>query len=109
MKENTAWILTYMLPSPNMIAWVSGELLSRCKNPEQRVAELYEQREHSCSGTQQQRLSQRAAQCPERRTQAHRRCLKKPSKSPPAKPHKINGRISPIRLFHGVGSETGRA
>ena len=58
MKENTAWILTYMLlvaAFAYMIGWVSGELLSRCKSAEEKVAELYEQREHSCSGTQQQR------------------------------------------------------
>jgi hypothetical protein len=28
--------------------------------------------------------------------------FQKPSKSPPAKPHKIKGRISSIRLFHKV-------
>jgi hypothetical protein len=58
MKENTAWILTYMLlvaAFAYMIGWVSGELVCRCKNAEEKVAELYEQREHSCSGTQQQR------------------------------------------------------
>jgi hypothetical protein len=58
MKENTAWILTYMLlvaAFAYMIGWVSGELLSRCKSAEEKVAELYEQLEHSCSGTQQQR------------------------------------------------------
>ena len=38
-----------------MIGWVLGELFCRCKNAEEKVAELYEQREHSCSGTQQQR------------------------------------------------------
>ncbi len=58
MKENTVWILTYMLlvaAFAYMIGWVCGELVCRCKNAEEKVAELYEQREHSCSGTQQQR------------------------------------------------------
>ena len=58
MKENTPWILTYMLlvaAFAYIIGWVSGELVSRCKNAEEKVAELYEQREHCCSGTKQQR------------------------------------------------------
>ena len=58
MKENTTWILTYTLivaAFAYMIGWVSGELLGRCKNAEKKVTELYDQLEHSCSGTQQQR------------------------------------------------------
>ena len=58
MKENTVWILTYLLlvaAFAYMIGWVSGELVCRCKNAEEKVAELSQQREHSCSGTQQQR------------------------------------------------------
>jgi hypothetical protein len=46
MKENTVWILTYMLfvaAFAYMIGWVSGELVCRCKNAEKKVAELYEQ------------------------------------------------------------------
>ena len=35
--------------------WVSGELVSRCKNAEEKVAELSDQLENTCSGTQQQR------------------------------------------------------
>jgi L-serine deaminase len=57
MKENTAWILTYMLlvaAFAYMIGWISGELLGRCKNAEEKVAELYEQREHTCLGTKAQ-------------------------------------------------------
>ena len=37
-----------------MIGWVSSELLFRCKNAEEKVAEPYDQLEHACSGTQQQ-------------------------------------------------------
>jgi len=58
MKENTVWIVTYLLlvaAFAYMIGWVSGELVCRCKNAEEKVAELSQQREHSCSGTQQQR------------------------------------------------------
>ena len=58
MKENTAWILTYMLlvaAFAYMIGWVSGELVCRCKNAEEQVAELYDQLEHTRSGTPQQR------------------------------------------------------
>jgi hypothetical protein len=58
MKENTVWILTYLLliaAFAYMIGWVSGELVCRCKNAEKKVAELSQQRDHSCSGTQQQR------------------------------------------------------
>ena len=58
MKENTVWILTYLLlvaAFAYMIGWVSGELVSRCKNAEEKVAELYNQLENTCSGTQQQR------------------------------------------------------
>jgi hypothetical protein len=58
MKENTPWILTYMLlvaAFAYIIGWVSGELVSRCKNAEEKVAELSVQLEHSGSGTQQQR------------------------------------------------------
>jgi hypothetical protein len=58
MKENTAWILTYMLlvaAFAYMIGRVSGELVCRCKNAEEKVAELYDQLEHTCSGTQQKR------------------------------------------------------
>jgi hypothetical protein len=57
MKENTVWILTYMLlvaAFAYVIGWANGELLSRCKNAEEKVAELFEQREHCCSATQQQ-------------------------------------------------------
>ena len=35
--------------------WVSGELVSRYKNAEEKVAELSDQLENTCSGTQQQR------------------------------------------------------
>ena len=58
MKENTPWILTYMLlvaAFAYVIGWANGELLSRCKNAEEKVAELHDQLENTCSGTQQQR------------------------------------------------------
>jgi hypothetical protein len=58
MKENTAWILTYMLlvaAFAYMIGWFSGELVCRCKNAEEKVADLSEQLEHGCPGTQEQR------------------------------------------------------
>ena len=58
MKENTVWILTYMLlvaAFAYVIGWVSGELVCRCKNAEEKLSELSQQREHSCSGTEQQR------------------------------------------------------
>jgi hypothetical protein len=61
MKENTVWVLKYTLlvaAFAYMIAWVCGELLCRCKNAEQKLAELYEQREHSCSGTQQRQFKE---------------------------------------------------
>ena len=57
MKENTAWILTYMLlvaAFAYMIGWASGELLGRCKNAEEKVAELSDQLEHAGSRTQEQ-------------------------------------------------------
>jgi septation ring formation regulator EzrA len=40
---------------PYVIGWANGELLSRCKNAEEKVAELHDQLENTCSGTQQQR------------------------------------------------------
>ena len=46
MKENTVWILTYLLvvaAFAYMIGWVSGELVCRCKNAEEKVAELSQQ------------------------------------------------------------------
>jgi hypothetical protein len=58
MKENTVWILTYMLlvaAFAYVIGWVSGELVCRCKTAEEKLSELSQQREHSCSGTEQQR------------------------------------------------------
>jgi hypothetical protein len=58
MKENTVWILTYLLlvaAFAYIIGWISGELVCRCKNAEKKVTELSQQRDHSCSGTQQQR------------------------------------------------------
>jgi hypothetical protein len=58
MTENTAYILMWMLLAAAfafIIGWVSGEQVARCKNAEKKLAELSEQREHSCSGTQQQR------------------------------------------------------
>ena len=58
MKENTPWILTYMLlvaAFAFIVGWVSREQVARCKNAEEKLAELSEQREHSCSGVQQQR------------------------------------------------------
>ena len=58
MKENTVWILTYMLlvaAFAYMIGWVCGEQVCRRKNAEEKVAELYDQLEHTCSGTQEQR------------------------------------------------------
>jgi hypothetical protein len=55
MKETTAWILTYMLlVFAYMIGWVSGELLSRCKNAEEQLAELRAQPPQACSGMQEQ-------------------------------------------------------
>jgi len=56
--ETTVWILTYMLlvaAFAYVIGWVSGELVCRCKNAEEKVSELSQQREHSCSGAEQQR------------------------------------------------------
>jgi hypothetical protein len=61
MKENTVWILTYMLlvaAFAYMIGWISGELVCRCKNAEKKVAELYDQLEHPCSGTQQRQFKE---------------------------------------------------
>ena len=58
MTDNTAWILTYMLivaAFAFMIGWTCGEQVCRCKNAEEKVAELSDQLDHSCSGTQQQR------------------------------------------------------
>jgi uncharacterized protein HemX len=58
MKENTALILTYMLlvaAFAYMLGWVCGEQVCRRKNAEEKVAELYDQLEHTCSGTQEQR------------------------------------------------------
>ena len=58
MTENTAYILMWMLLAAAfafMIGWTCGEQVCRCKNAEKKLAELSEQREHSCSGTQQQR------------------------------------------------------
>jgi hypothetical protein len=37
-----------------IIGWVSGELVSRCKSAEEKVAELYDQLEHSGSGPTEQ-------------------------------------------------------
>jgi hypothetical protein len=57
MKENTVWILTYMLLAAAfayMIGWVCGELVCRCKNAEKKVAELYKQLENTCPGTPEQ-------------------------------------------------------
>jgi hypothetical protein len=57
MKENTAWILTYMLivaAFAYMIGWVSGELVCRCKNAEEQLAELRDQPPQTCSGPQVQ-------------------------------------------------------
>ena len=61
MKENTPWILTYMLlvaAFAYIIGWVSGELVSRCKNAEEKVAELSVQLEHCGSGTQQRQFKE---------------------------------------------------
>ncbi len=56
MKETTAWILTYMLlVFAYMIGWVSGELLSRCKNAEEQLAELRDQPPQTCAGMQEHR------------------------------------------------------
>ena len=60
MKETTVWILTYMLlvaAFAYMIGWVSGELLSRCKNAEEQLAEFRAQPPQACSGMQGHRLS----------------------------------------------------
>jgi hypothetical protein len=88
MKGNTPWILTYMLlvaAFAYVIGWVSGEMVSRCKNAEEKVAELYEQLENACPATQEQQrqFRERVAQRPERRPQAHRRCLKSPQNPRP--------------------------
>jgi hypothetical protein len=58
MKENAVWILTYMpfvAAFAYMIGWVCGEQVCRRKNAEEKVAELHDQLEHTCSGTQEQR------------------------------------------------------
>ena len=58
MKENTVWILTYMLlvaAFAYMIGWVCGEQVCRRKNAEEKVAELYSQLVDTCSGTQEQK------------------------------------------------------
>ena len=58
MTENTAYILLWILLAAAfafMFGWTCGEQVARCKNAEEKVAELYDQLEHSCSGTQQQR------------------------------------------------------
>jgi hypothetical protein len=67
---------------------------------ERRVAELYEQREHSCSGTQQRQFKELRSVLND--VHKHIVAVSKALKIPLAKPHKINGRISPIRLFHKV-------
>jgi hypothetical protein len=61
MKENTVWILTYMLLAAAfayMFGWVSGELVCRCKNAEKKVAGLYDQLERTCPGTQAHQFKQ---------------------------------------------------
>jgi hypothetical protein len=58
VKETTVWILTYMLlvaAFAYIIGWVNGELLSRCKNAEEQLAELRDQPPQACSGTPEQR------------------------------------------------------
>jgi hypothetical protein len=58
MKENTVWILTYMLlvaAFAYMIGWVNGELLSRCKNAEEQLAEFRDQPPQTCSGMPEHR------------------------------------------------------
>jgi hypothetical protein len=58
MKENTVLILMYMLlvaAFAYMIGWFSGELVSRCKNAEERLAELRDQPPQTCFGTQEHR------------------------------------------------------
>jgi hypothetical protein len=102
-KENTAWILTYMLlvaAFAYMIGWVSGELVCRCKNAEEKVAELYDQLENTCPGTQAGQFKQLRSVLND--VHKHSSPSQKPSKSPPAKPPKINGRISSIWPFHKV-------
>lgn len=57
MKETTVLILTYMLlvaAFAYMVGWASGELLSRCKNAEEQLAELRNQPQ-TCSGQEHRR------------------------------------------------------
>ena len=103
--ENTAWTPFFMLlvvALGFMIGWVLWRTRSAAgKMPRRMVAELSEQREPACSPTQQHR------QFKEMRSvlnDAHKHivAVSKALKIPPAKPHKINGRISSIRPFHKV-------
>ena len=105
MKENTPWILTYMLliaAFAYMIGWVSGELVYRCKNEEEKVAELYDQLAHTGSGTQANERQFRQLRSVLNDVHKHIVAVSKAQKSPPAKPRKINGWISSIRLFYMV-------
>jgi septal ring factor EnvC (AmiA/AmiB activator) len=57
MTENTVQILIWMLLAAAfvfMIGWTCGEQVCRRKNAEEKVAELYQQLEHSRSGTPEQ-------------------------------------------------------
>jgi hypothetical protein len=63
MKDNTVWILLYMLLAAAfayMIGWISGDQVSRRKSAEQRLAELtsYLPRIWSKASDQQHELKQ---------------------------------------------------
>ena len=59
MKENTVWILFYMLLAAAfayMIGWISGEQVSRRKSAEERLAELSDYLPRIWSRTRDQQL-----------------------------------------------------
>jgi len=55
---NTPYILMWILVAAGsafIIGWTCGEQLCRCKNAEEKIAELYDQHENTCSEEQEQR------------------------------------------------------
>ena len=86
-----------------MIGWVYGDELAAARMPKNNSLSSAINLHKTCSEMQLHRAQlKETAQRPERRPQAYHSLFQKPSKSPPAKPHKINGRIHPIRPFQKV-------
>ncbi len=82
--------------------WTCGDEVRRRKNAEAKVEDLRQHLQHACSGapTQERQLKEMRSIL----NDAHKHILavSKGLKNPPAKPHKIKGRISSIRPFHKV-------